>query len=159
MCCGSGDKTCGICFYADGGCLASMRDDFFCPATKKQVEKRLAEGRYSCDREIMENYLKTARELPDTKIPMCCESKTNERVHFILDGCDISFGAEAPADITLAELLKQCDRVKPDYCACGIRSYNPEKDYSQIELSFDYDDVCKTDENVSCSIEPKEDDK
>lgn len=78
--------------------------------------------------------------------------KAHERVRFILDGCDISFGAEAPADMTLAELLKQCDRIKPDYCACGIRSYDPENDYSQIELSFDYNDVHKTDENVPCSI-------
>ena len=89
---------------------------------------------------------------------MCCENKTNKRVHFILDGCDISFGAEAPADMTLAELLEQCDRIKPDWCACGIRSYNPEKDYSQIELSFDYDDVRKTNDDVACSIEVKNDD-
>lgn len=32
---------------------------------------------------------------------------------FVLNGCDISFVAEAPADITLEQLLKQCDRIKP----------------------------------------------
>lgn len=30
---------------------------------------------------------------------------------FILNGCDISFIAEAPEDITLKQLLKQCDQV------------------------------------------------
>lgn len=145
MCCGSGDKACGICGNADGNCLASLHDDFFFEATKEQVEKRLAEGRYACDKEIMKNYVKNKT------------NKTNKRVHFILDGCDISFGAEAPADMTLAELLKQCDRIKPDWCACGIRSYNPEKDYSQIELSFDYDDVRKTNDDVACSIEENDD--
>ena len=83
-------------------------------------------------------------------------SKENKLVHFMLDGCDISFGAEAPADMTLAELLKQCDRIKPDYCACGIRSYHPENDYSRVELSFDYDDVKKVYFPVGCTILPKE---
>ena len=32
---------------------------------------------------------------------------------FVLNGCDISFVAEAPADITLEQLLKQCDRIRP----------------------------------------------
>lgn len=57
MCCGFGDKTCGICGNA-GFCLASMNDDYFIPATKEQVEKRLAEGKYKCDKEIMEEYIK-----------------------------------------------------------------------------------------------------
>ena len=30
---------------------------------------------------------------------------------FILNGCDISFIAEAPEDITLKQLLKQCDKI------------------------------------------------
>lgn len=38
---------------------------------------------------------------------------------FILNGCDISFIAEAPDDITLKQLLKQCDKIKPDWSACG----------------------------------------
>lgn len=33
---------------------------------------------------------------------------------FLLDGCDISFIAEAPADITLKQLLAQCDRIQED---------------------------------------------
>ena len=35
-------------------------------------------------------------------------SKHTENVKFVLNGCDISFVAEAPADITLEQLLKQC---------------------------------------------------
>ena len=38
---------------------------------------------------------------------------------FVFDGCDISFIVEAPEDITLKELLKQADRLVPDWCACG----------------------------------------
>lgn len=74
------------------------------------------------------------------------------RIKFILDGCDISFTAEAPEDITLSQLLKQCDRIEPDWCACGIRSFDERKDYSSIDLIFDYDDVKKADSYVSCRI-------
>lgn len=82
-----------------------------------------------------------------------------EKIKFILDGCDISFIAEAPADITLKQLLKQCDKIKPDYCACGICSY--EKEYPvdkirryvpQVEIIIDYDSIKKADEDVACRI-------
>lgn len=73
-------------------------------------------------------------------------------IKFVLDGCDISFVAEAPADITLKQLLKQCDKIKPDYCACGIRSW-VEGDYSKTELLIDYDSIKKADGVfVSCRI-------
>lgn len=75
----------------------------------------------------------------------------SDRIKFVLDGCDISFTAEAPADMTLAQLLKQADRIKPDWCACGIRSKTPD-DYDKTEIIFDYDDVRKTDDDVSCRI-------
>ena len=63
---------------------------------------------------------------------------------FILNGCDISFIAEALADITLEQLLKQCDKIKPDWCACGICSYDKvyEEDYA-TEIIIDYDSVRK----------------
>lgn len=99
------------------------------------------------DVKFLKNVLWTIAEL---------NNNAQSKVHFMLDGCDISFGAEAPVDMTLAELLKQCDRITPDWCACGIRSYNPERDYSRVELSFDYDDVKKVDDPVSCTIRPKE---
>lgn len=78
----------------------------------------------------------------------------NNTIRFILNGCDIWFYAEAPKDITLEQLLKQADRIKPDYCACGICS---DKDKTNpLEIVFTYDDVRKTDESVSCTIKPKE---
>ena len=39
-----------------------------------------------------------------------------ERIKFILNGCDIYFYATAPKDITLEQLLKQCDKIRPDWC-------------------------------------------
>ena len=69
---------------------------------------------------------------------------------FILNGCDISFYAEAPEDITLKQLLKQCDRIKPDWCACGICS-SQHKD-EDTEIIITYDDVYKTNKGVSCTI-------
>lgn len=80
MWCGFDDKPCCICGNADGNCLAAIRDDFFFPATKEQVEKRLAEGRYACDREIMENYAKSARGQANIKTSVCCESKIGKVV-------------------------------------------------------------------------------
>lgn len=73
---------------------------------------------------------------------------------FILNGCDISFYAEAPEDITLKQLLKQADRIKPDWCACGIcSSKHPDEN---TEIYFTYDDVVKASEDVSCTIKPLE---
>ena len=72
---------------------------------------------------------------------------------FILDGCDISFYAEAPEDITLKQLLKQCDRIEPDWCACGIKS--ADFDSKETEICFSYDDVQKVDSDVSCTIKEK----
>lgn len=43
-----------------------------------------------------------------------------KNIRFILNGCDISFIAEAPEDITLKELLAQTDKIKPEWCACGF---------------------------------------
>ncbi len=71
-------------------------------------------------------------------------------IKFILNGCDISFIAEAPADITLEQLLKQCDKIIPDYCACGICSL----DYCNLdnnvvpEVKIGYDSIKKVDVNA-----------
>lgn len=75
-------------------------------------------------------------------------------MNFKLDGCDISFNAEAPDDITLKQLLEQCDRIVPDYCACGIRSLQ-ENEYSNIDLKITYDDIQIISEFPSCTIKPK----
>lgn len=76
-------------------------------------------------------------------------------IKFVLNGCDISFIAEAPKDITLEQLLKQCDKINPDWCACGICSY--EKIYGDLDLDTEifigYDNVTKASQDVSCTIE------
>lgn len=76
-------------------------------------------------------------------------------IKFVLDGCDIEFVAEAPEDITLKQLLEQCDKIKPMWCACGISSLE-KKGYSediQTEIMIGYDSIKKTHEEVSCWIE------
>ena len=75
-----------------------------------------------------------------------------KKIKFVLNGCDISFIAEAPEDITLKQLLKQCDKIKPDWCACGIRSVNEEDYPAEAEIIIDYDSVKKSSEDVSCRI-------
>ena len=72
------------------------------------------------------------------------------KIKFWLDGCDISFVAEAPEDITLKQLLKQCDRIKPHWCTCGINTRN--LDNCRTEIFIDYNDIRKADDNVSCDI-------
>lgn len=73
-----------------------------------------------------------------------------DKIKFLLNGCDISFIAEAPEDITLKQLLKQCDKIKPDWCACGIRSCPDEQ--LPVEISIDYDSIKKLEDDVSCTI-------
>ena len=82
-----------------------------------------------------------------------------KRIRFMLDGCDIWLVAEAPEDITLKQLLKQCDRIRPDYCACGIRSLTEAEEYGYEDVSrmttdvvIDYDNVQKADKNAACTI-------
>ena len=73
---------------------------------------------------------------------------------FILNGCDINFVAEAPEDITLKQLIKQCDNIKPDWCACGICSlqYEEYPENTEPEIIFGYDSVRKVNEDVNCNI-------
>ena len=71
---------------------------------------------------------------------------------FILNGYDINFIAEAPEDITLKQLLKQCDKIKPHWCACGIRSLNKYEQNLNIEIKIDYNDIQKIDDDAPCDI-------
>lgn len=73
---------------------------------------------------------------------------------FILNGCDISFIAEAPEDITLKQLLTQCDKIYPDYCACGICSCERAGYGNNLDakIIIGYDSIEKADENVMCQI-------
>lgn len=68
---------------------------------------------------------------------------------FVLNGCDISFIAEAPPDITLEQLLKQCNKIKPDWCACGICS---AEETDKVEIIIGYDSIRKASDDVSCTI-------
>lgn len=74
---------------------------------------------------------------------------------FILNGCDISFVAEAPEDITLKQLIKQCDKIKPDWCACGICSLDYIGFTNEIdpEIIIDYNSIRKANDDVCCRIE------
>lgn len=86
------------------------------------------------------------------------------KIKFVLDGCDISFIAEAPKDITLEQLLKQCDKIEPNWCACGIKSidkYNEDfaEEYKNIpptEIVIDYNSIKKVDDDVHCKIKESE---
>lgn len=73
---------------------------------------------------------------------------------FVLNGCHISFLAEAPENITLKQLLKQCDKIQPDWCACGICSYEKAgyADKDQPEIIIGYDSIQKANEDVDCKI-------
>ena len=75
-----------------------------------------------------------------------------KRIKFMLNGCDIWFTAEAPADMTVEQLVKQSDRIVPDWCACGVCS---SESNDVVEIIFDYDDVRKADDNVTCKIKPQ----
>lgn len=76
-----------------------------------------------------------------------------EKIKFLLNGCDICFVAEAPKDITLEQLLKQCDRIKEHYCACGIKSLKEDWELKmETEIFIDYNDIHKANDNVSCDI-------
>lgn len=68
---------------------------------------------------------------------------------FLLNGCDISFVAEAPEDITLKQLLKQCDKINPDWCACGICSCD---ETDEADIIIGYDSVRKANDDVCCTI-------
>ena len=56
------------------------------------------------------------------------------KIKFCLDGCDISFIAEAPEDITLKQLLIQCDRINLHWWRDGINTHGV--DYCNPEIIF-----------------------
>lgn len=74
-------------------------------------------------------------------------------MRFMLNGCDISFVAEAPENMTVKQLIEQADRIVPDWCACGVCSL--ADDQWKTEIIFDYDDVRKADPDVPCTIKVK----
>ena len=73
------------------------------------------------------------------------------KIKFLLNGCDICFVAQAPKDITLEQLLKQCNKIEPMWCACGITDRDIDE-YEEVELDIDYDGIYKLKDNVSCNL-------
>ena len=72
-------------------------------------------------------------------------------IRFLLNGCDICLYAEAPEDITLKELLAQTDKIKPDWCACGIRSLASRENYP-TEIFITKNSVQLANDQVSATI-------
>ena len=95
----------------------------------------------------------TIREWAD-KITSLEAGEEPKRITFRLNGCDIWFTASAPEDITLKQLLIQCDKIHPNYCACGICTTDEEN----VELEIDYNSIKKI-ADCSCEIEEDADDE
>ena len=90
--CGTNDKPCCTCYCGSGGCIASMREDLYIPDTKEQVEKRLQNGSYPDDCDVMREYLKVLEMAAKQTMPSrqemtrmnqilrertyCCEDKS-----------------------------------------------------------------------------------
>lgn len=68
---------------------------------------------------------------------------------FMLNGCDISFVAEAPDDMTVKELVELADQIHPDWCACGVCSASNE---DEVEIIFEHGKVRKASDDVCCQI-------
>ena len=84
-----------------------------------------------------------------------------KQIKFLFNGCDNNFAVEAPADITLAQLLKQADRMHIYGWACGIRSLrdSEERYFPKVDVVITYDDIWVMDtEDPVCGIKPKEED-
>ena len=86
----------------------------------------------------------------------CPNYKDNDTTptKFIIEGYNTFVKGIAPADITLKQLLKQCDRIKFAWHACGITSdFLPE---APAEIIIMYDSITKVAENAPCTILPEE---
>lgn len=68
---------------------------------------------------------------------------------FVLNGCDISFVAEAPDDMTVKELVELADQIHPYWCACGVCS---AEDNDKVEIIFKHGKVEKASDDVCCRI-------
>ena len=82
----------------------------------------------------------------------------SKNIKFVLNGCDISFIAEAPEDITLKQLLAQTDKIVPLWCACGICSleYNNIREDIPAEIFIDYGGISLANDDVNCVLKEEE---
>lgn len=76
-----------------------------------------------------------------------------EKIKFLLAGCDISFIAEAPADMTVKQLLDQASKIQPLWCDCGVHYLSKNMKDLPPEISFDYNSVKKLNEEIACDID------
>ena len=86
----------------------------------------------------------------------CPNYKDNDTTptKFIIEGYNTFVKGIAPADITLKQLLKQCDRIKLAWHDCGIKSdFLPE---APIDIIIMYDSITKVAEHAPCTILPEE---
>lgn len=80
-----------------------------------------------------------------------------EKIKFLLAGCDISLIAEAPADMTVKQLLDQASKINTHWCACGLHYLHPSLSNVGVEVSFDYGDIHKVDEDAPFDIKSADD--
>lgn len=82
----------------------------------------------------------------------CPNYKDNDTTptKFILGGYNIYIKCVAPADITLKQLLKQCDRIKPAWYGCGIKSDIMPK--APVDIVIMYDSITKVSEHAPCTL-------
>ena len=86
----------------------------------------------------------------------CPHYKDNDTTptKFIIEGHDTFLKGIAPADITLKQLLKQCDRIKPGRYGCALQSdFIPE---APIDIIIMYDSITKVAEHAPFIILPEE---
>lgn len=87
--CGTKDKPCCTCFCGDGGCLASMREDFYIPATEEQVRERLENGSYPEYLDDMGKYLRALEIAAEqTMLPLEDMNRMNQILRERLYCCE-----------------------------------------------------------------------
>lgn len=74
----------------------------------------------------------------------------------IVLGGEESFIAEVPEDITLKQLIEQCDKIIPRYFAYGVGitslKANGFSENIDTEIIIDYDSVRPANKDVDCII-------
>ena len=73
---------------------------------------------------------------------------------FVLTGDGNTFIVEAPEDITLKQLLAQCDKIQPYIGSCGICSVDESvfTNADDVQLIIGYDSIRKVDDKAWCDI-------
>ena len=86
----------------------------------------------------------------------CPNYKDNDNTptKFIIEARGTYLKIVAPADITLKQLLKQCDRIKGARHSCALKSdFIPEV---PVDIIIMYDSISKVYEDAPCTILPEE---